>query len=206
AGLLLLLLAALLIGTGVAAGFYAYTSSHRAANAPTLTPAHSTPKPTHQSKTTPTPSPNIATTPTTPTTVPPNFPPVGGEHNGSSHNTTGGLTAPMSLSIRQNKGAISGNFIVNSPLQGSGSFTGSVTTTGRIQFTVHSNQVAAPLYFWGIVRADGSMQGNYCSLDRTNHCNPNAGGAGFWNAGPTSAPSSSVPSNDLQVVDKSRAL
>jgi len=200
-GLLLLLLAALLIGTGVAAGFFVYTSSHRTANAPTLTPAHPTPKPTHHPNTTPTPSPNIASTPTT---VPPAFPPVGGEHNGSIHNTTGGLTATMSLSIRQDKGAISGNFRVNSPLQGSGPFTGNVTTTSRIQFIVHSNQVAAPLYFWGTVQAGGSMQGNYCSLDRTNHCNPNAGGAGLWNAGPASTPSSSVPSNELQVINTSR--
>jgi serine/threonine protein kinase len=206
-GLLLLLLAALLIGTGVAAGFFAYTASHRAANAPTITPAHAAPKPTHHPKATPTPSPNIATTPTTPatpTTVPPAFPVVAGAHNGTIHNTTGGLTATMSLSIQQNKGTISGNFTVNSPLQGSGPFAGNVTTTGRIQFIVHSNQVTAPLYFWGTVQADGSMQGNYCSLDRTNHCNSNAGGAGYWSAGPAPTPSSSVPGNDLQVMNTGR--
>ena len=200
-GLLLLLLAALLIGTGVAAAFLAYTAGHRAANVPTLTPAHAVAKPTRHPKATPTPSPNIATTPTT---VPPAFPIVTGVHNGTVHNTSGGLAAPMSLSIQQHKGTISGNFTVNSPLQGSGPFTGNVTTTGRIQFTVHSNQVAAPLYFWGSVQADGSMQGNYCSLDSTNHCNPIAGGAGYWNAGPASTPSSSVPGNDFQLIDTGR--
>ncbi len=97
----------------------------------------------------------------------------------------------MSLSIQQSGGTISGNFTVDSPLQGSGPFTGNVTTSDRIQFVVNSNQVPAPLYFWGTVQADGSMQGNYCSLDSTNHCNPNAGGAGNWNAGPAS-PSASV--------------
>src|SRR6266567_2426012 len=133
-GLLLLLLAALLIGAGVAAGFFAYTSSHSAANTPTSTPAHPTPKPTHHPKATPTQQPTIASTPTTVTTVPG----VAGVHNGTIH---------------KNKGAIRGNFKVASPLQGSGPFKGNVTTTGRIQFIVHSNQVPAPLYFWGTVQA-----------------------------------------------------
>jgi eukaryotic-like serine/threonine-protein kinase len=205
-GLLLLLLAALLIGAGVAAGFFVYTSSHRTANVPTPTATHHpsaapTTKPTQHPKVTPTPPPTIASTPTS---VPPAFPVVVGVHNGTIHNTTGGLTATMSLSIQQNSGTINGNFRVNSPLQGSGPFTGSVTTTDRIQFIVHSSQVTAPLYFWGTVQTDGSMQGNYCSLDRTNHCNPNAGGAGYWNAGPASAPSSSTPGNDLLVIDTGR--
>jgi eukaryotic-like serine/threonine-protein kinase len=192
-GLVLLLLAALLIGASAAVAFFAYTSSHSAANAPTSTPAHPTPKPTHHPKATPTLQPTIASTPTTVTTVPPTFPGVAGVHNGTVHNTTGGLTAAMSLSIQQSGGSISGNFTVDSPLQGSGPFTGKVTTSDRIQFIVHSNQVPAPLYFWGTVQADGSMQGNYCSLDSTNHCNPNAGGAGNWNAGPATTSSSSMP-------------
>lgn len=194
--LVLLLLVALLLGASAAAGFFAYTSSHSAANAPTSTPAHPKPKPTHHPKATPTPQPTIASTPTTVTTVPPTFPAVAGVHNGTVHNTTGGLTATMSLSIQQSGGAISGNFKVDSPLQGSGPFTGNVTTSDRIQFIVHSNQVSAPLYFWGTVQADGSMQGNYCSLDSTNQCNPNAGGAGNWNAGPVSTPSSSMPGDE----------
>ncbi len=183
-GLVLLLLAALLIGASAAAGFFVYTSSHSAANAPTLTPARPTPKPTHHPKATPTLQPTLGSTPTTVTTVPPTFPAVAGVHHGTVHNTTGGLTAAMSLSIQQSGGTISGNFTVDSPLQGSGPLTGNVTTTDGIQFVVNSNQVPAPLYFWGIVQADGSMQGNYCSLDSTNQCNPTAGGAGNWNAGP----------------------
>jgi len=200
-GLVLLLLAALLIGAGIAAGFFAYTSSHSAANTPTSTPAHPTPKPTHHPKATPTLQPTIASTPTT---VPPAFPGVAGVHNGTIHNTTGGLTATMSLSIQQSGGTISGNFKVDSPLQGSGPFTGKVTTSDRIQFIVHSNQVPAPLYFWGTVQADGSMQGNYCSLDSTNQCNPNAGGAGNWNAGPATTSALPVPGNDLQVINTGR--
>ena len=202
-GLVLLLLAALLIGASAAAGFFVYTSSHSAANAPTLTPARPTPKPTHHPKATPTLQPTLGSTPTTVTTVPPTFPAVTGVHHGTVHNTTGGLTAAMSLSIQQSGGTISGNFTVDSPLQGSGPFTGDVTTTDRIQFIVHSNQVPAPLYFWGTVQADGSMQGNYCSLDATNQCNPNAGGAGNWNAGPVSTSSPSMPGNELQMANNS---
>ncbi len=201
-GLVLLLLAALLIGASAAAGFFAYTSSHSAANAPTSTPAHHpTPKPTHHPEATPTLQPTLGSTPTTVTTVPPAFPAVAGVHHGTVHNTTGGLTAAMSLSIQQSGGTISGNFTVDSPLQGSGPFTGNVTTSDRIQFVVNSNQVPAPLYFWGTVQADGSMQGNYCSLDATNHCNPNAGGAGNWNAGPATTSSLPVPGNELQMAN-----
>jgi serine/threonine protein kinase len=191
-GIVLLLLAALLIGAGVATAFFAYTGNHTVTSVATPTTTH---RPTTAQRATattvrPTPTPTVrptvAPTPTltpTPTPRPVTVPNVAGAHNGTVHNTTAGLTANISLSIKQNGQAISGYVTINSPLAGSGPLTGSVTNTGRVQFIDRSNQVSAPLYFWGTVQPDGSMSGNYCSLDATNHCNSSAGGAGYWNVG-----------------------
>jgi hypothetical protein len=89
----------------------------------------------------------------------------------------------MGLSIQQKagQGAISGYFTVNPPLTGNGNFTGSVTTKKYIQFVVAAYKTNSPLYFWGWVQADGSMQGDYCSLNKQNQCDPNAGASGTWN-------------------------
>ncbi len=175
--LLLSLLAALLIGLGIAAGFFASTASYPAANSstPTTTTVHFTPVPTARPTATPNPVPPTA------------FPNVNGVHKGAVHNTTaGGITANMSLSIQQKGGSINGSFTVDLPLLGSGPFTGSVTTSNHIQFTVQSNQVPAPLSFQGAVQSDGSMSGTYCSLDKTGRCSTAAGGGGTWNVGPSS--------------------
>lgn len=193
-GIVLLLLAALLIGAGVATAFFAYMGNHPVTSVPTPTTTHQPTTAQRATATTvrPTPTPTVqptATSAPTPTPTPAIFPNVAGVHNGTVHNTSGGLTANMSLSIQQSGQAISGYVTINSPLKGSGPLTGSVTNTGRVQFIDRSNQVPAPLYFWGTVQSDGSMQGNYCSLDQTNHCNPGAGGAGYWNVGPLVAES-----------------
>ena len=185
---ILVLLAVLLIGIGILAGFFAATAGDRTANSPmpTTTSALHTPapKPTHQLTATSVPPTPTARPTVAPTPVPPAYPRVSGVHNGTVNNTTGGVTANMSLSIQQNGGSITGSFRVDFPLIGSGPFTGSVTANNHIQFVVHSNQVAAPLSFQGIVQSGGSMRGTYCSLDQAGHCNPAAGGAGNWSVSP----------------------
>jgi len=174
---ILVLLAILLIGMGIVAGFFAATASDRTVNSPT-------PTITLQPTATPVPPTPTARPTVAPTPVPPAYPRVSGVHNGTVNNTTGGVTANMSLSIQQNGGGITGSFRVDFPLIGSGPLTGSVTANNHIQFVVHSNQVAAPLSFQGIVQSGGSMKGTYCSLDQAGHCNPAAGGAGNWSVSP----------------------
>jgi len=175
--LMLSLLAALLIGLGIAAGFFASTAGHPAVNSSTAT--------TPTTPTTPTLVPSARPTPTTNPVPPPAYPNVSGVHKGAVHNTTaGGITANMSLSIQQKGGSINGSFTVKLPLLGSGPFTGSVTTSNHIQFTVQSNQVPAPLSFQGTVQSDGSMSGTYCSLDKTGRCSTAAGGGGTWDVSP----------------------
>lgn len=194
-GVLLFLLATLLVG--LIAGILSYAASHSVANSPMPTHGPTVPivpvtaKPTQRATATPVPPTSTAQpTPTAaipspepPTPVSPIYPNVAGVHNGTVHNTTGGRTASMSLSIQQNGASISGYFTVGPPLQGSGPLTGGLDTARHISFTVHSTQIASPLSFAGTVQADGSMSGSYCSLDAANRCSPAAGGAGNWDVG-----------------------
>ena len=96
----------------------------------------------------------------------------------------------MSLAIKQkpNQGNISGSFTVNPPLVGDGNFGGTVNTVKYVQLTVQSYHGNAPLYFWGWVQADGSLAGNYCSVNSQNKCDPNAGASGTWHVAPAAGP------------------
>ena len=130
-----------------------------------------------------TPSPYPTSTPT-PTPVP--YPKVSGNYNGTIDDTTDNVTTGMALSIHQQSGQgnISGYFTINPPLVGSGTFTGTINTTQYIQFTVQAYKKNAPLHFWGWVQSDGSLKGDYCSLNNQNQCDPNAGASGTWDAAP----------------------
>jgi serine/threonine protein kinase len=203
--LLLPLLALLLVGVGVAAGFLASSVNHHpTANSPTpvqttptvkptlqptVTRVPATPRPTHQPTVPSIPPPARPTAPPHP--APPSIPNIAGVYNGSIHNTSAGGAASMALSIQQNGGTITGSFTVGSALLGSGSFTGSVSNNRHIQFTVHSNQVPAPLFFQGTVQSNGSISGTYCSLDAGGHCSAAAGGSGNWSVSPPSSPTGS---------------
>src|SRR5260221_9166722 len=91
----------------------------------------------------------------------------------------------MALSIQPQpgQGNISGHLTVHQPLSGSGPFTGTVNTSTDIQFTV-TGKNTSPLYFWGLVQSNGDLNGNYCSLNGQNQCDPRAGASGTWNAAP----------------------
>ncbi len=154
------------------------------------TPAHSaiaTPHPTAPT------APTVATPPSQPigaptpipTTPVSGLPMVAGSYRGTIHNTPGDITSTMSLTnIKQDGGKMSGYFALGPGLLGDGFFSGTVDTARRIQFTVPGAFGNGPLHFTGIVQADGSLTGDYCSLDQTNHCNPGAGGYGTWNVKP----------------------
>lgn len=167
-------------------------------NVPTPTPIVSSFPPTTPVATQPYPTPiatqPIVPTPTptptphpTPTPISSPYPKLAGAYNGTIVDTTPSpnITTRMYLSsIKQNKGSISGIFTVDAPLQGNGPFSGSVGTNKYIQFTVRGYNGNAPLYFWGFVQSNSSLQGQYCSLDSSGHCSANAGAGGYWNVGP----------------------
>jgi hypothetical protein len=115
-----------------------------------------------------------------PTPVP--IPGIGGSYNGTLDDTTANIVTGMALSIvqKQKQSSIKGSFTVNPPLVGSGNFKGTVNNKNYVQFTVDSYKGNAPLYFWGWVQSDGSLMGNYCSLNAHKQCDPNAGASGTW--------------------------
>jgi len=108
------------------------------------------------------------------------FPNVSGTYHGTIMNTTANVTARMSLSIQQNNASINGNFTVSQPLVGNNPFQGKVDAANHIQFTVEGLNGNAPLFFAGIVHADGSLSGSYCSLGANGQCSAAAGAGGTW--------------------------
>jgi hypothetical protein len=210
----LLVLAALAIGLGVVGAFWSYaggrsapspvatrvvqhkasataqsTAKSGAGTTPTATPTRHRAVP----PIVPTPTPTAIPTPTAnPTPVSPAYPQVGGTHYGSVHNTTAGINANMSVTLYQNRGSLSGNVVINPPLQGSGPIIyGLVQTNNNIQFTVQGYNGGAPLFFYGTVNSNGSMGGSYCSLDAsTQQCSAAAGGQGTWFVNASSGPGS----------------
>lgn len=117
--------------------------------------------------------------------APAGIPDVAGTYNGVIIDTLGPTRGTMSLSIQQRQGSINGTFTVGGGLEGSGPFTGNITNKNYIQFTVQTSRVN-PLFFTGFVQSNGSLAGNYCSLDSTGRCNTAAGGYGTWSVSPVS--------------------
>lgn len=163
------------------------------------TPVHSTivtPRRTASAVVT-APSQPIGTPTTSPTAPVPVLPMVVASYQGTIHNTPADVTSSMSLTnVKQDGGKISGQFLLGPGLLGDGSFTGTVDTAQRIQFTVPGVFGNGALHFSGIVQAGGSLTGNYCSLGQSNHCNSSAGGYGIWNVQPATSgqPATVLPS------------
>jgi serine/threonine protein kinase len=208
--LLILLLVILAIIAGVVGALLLPALyNHPTAKTPASTPvAHHhtvaavtpTPKPTATAK--PTQAPTVAPT-TPPTAVPsPNLGPiVSGVYNGQAHNTNANESASLTITFSENQGNLSGYVTISPPLVGSGPIiNGFVRNNGYVQFTVQGYHGNAPLFFWGTVSSNGNAQGQYCSLDRTGHCNANAGGQGTWWANPANNGTSDVPSRHDPVV------
>ncbi|HEY0752605.1 MAG TPA: protein kinase [Ktedonobacteraceae bacterium] len=151
---------------------------------PTSQPtAHPTTRPTSQPPSQPTSQPTSR--PTSRPTA--SVPALNSTYSGTIHDNNGSIDTNMSLQgITQNGQSIRGMFYVSQPLNGNGAFTGTVKSDSSVQFTVHSSDpgAAAPLFFSGKIQQDGSMSGQYCSLDATNHCNPAVGGYGTWSVRP----------------------
>src|SRR5690242_17112342 len=87
-------------------------------------------------------------------------------------------------SVVQNGSNFSGYFSVGPELLGSGSFNGTINGKGQLSFTVQGYRGNAPLLFTGSMQPNGDLTGDYCSVDQTGHCNPNAGGSGTWHVSP----------------------
>jgi eukaryotic-like serine/threonine-protein kinase len=202
-GAILLLLLALLIGGAASAILLPSLAGHHG-NTSTITPTarvqHKvTPSPVATHKATPSPGPGKTPSPSPSPNPVSGYPKVAGTYNGTIVDTltNPSTSAPMSLSIHQNSGSISGSFTVSPPLIGSNSFSGFVTNKNYIQFLVQGSQGNPPLLFTGSVQQNGTMSGNYCSYVN-NHCDYGSGGHGTWSVTSSSPGSGSslVPSNN----------
>ncbi|GAC1430987.1 MAG: hypothetical protein NVS4B1_08820 [Ktedonobacteraceae bacterium] len=194
---LLALIAGITFGTRWFEGLqFGQASSATATPKLKATVSHTTPvvtaTPTTRSIATPTTAPPTATAGTTPqpTTAPPIYPILGKTYGGQVTNTlvTPNVTAPIVLSnIAQNDASISGHLDIQSTaLQGSGNFTGTVSTNKTIQFVVASFAGHDPLAFTGTIQPNGSISnGTYCGINANGSCDY-AQGHGTWYTNPPS--------------------
>jgi|GEM_PF-5525531 len=134
------------------------------------------------------------------------YPNVAGTYAGAINDKTGAITTSMGLSIQQSEGTIGGLFTVGSRLVGSGPFTGAINPAKNLQFTVEGYHGNAPLFFSGSVQSDGSLAGNYCSLDSNAHCNTRTGASGTWKVLKTKAANSGVTPTSTPSPAKTAAL
>jgi serine/threonine protein kinase len=109
-------------------------------------------------------------------------PAIAGAYSGPLHNTRANIYATMTLAIQQKQEAINGDFTVGEPLLGNGRFTGTIDATKHIRFLVRSADTQAPILFWGALQPNGSLGGNYCSVNKNLQCDLQAGGRGVWSA------------------------
>ncbi len=192
---LLALIAGVVFGTGWFKGqHFGQTVSVTATAKPIVTATHTTPVVTATTLTTPQPSATADTTSqaaTPQSTIPPVYPVLGKLYNGQVTNTfvTPNESAPMELrNIVQSGGNITSGYFYVAPghdLQGSGNFTGIVSTNKTIQFTVQETGIL-PLLFTGTIGADGSMSGIYYASNPDNSRNYTQG-HGTWFTNPPSS-------------------
>ncbi len=117
--------------------------------------------------------------------IPTPYPVLATTYNGTIHDIPVNIATNMSLTgIRQSEGNITGNFTVGIGLRGSGSFRGMITATKHIQFTVIDDTGRAILSFDGDMQSDGTIAGNYCSLDQEGRCSSRYG---LWTVAPASS-------------------
>jgi serine/threonine protein kinase len=161
---------ALLIAIIVGASFLTYTishGSHPAASAPTLL-----------QKSTPSSSPT-ATVTSTPVRQPGAYPGIGASYSGTIYDIASSTSTIMSLTgIQQNLGNFNGHF---TGLTTNGSFTGNITLTRHIHFSLVDSTGHTLIAFDGAMQSDGNLSGNYCRVNQRGQC---SGDYGIWSVGP----------------------
>jgi serine/threonine protein kinase len=87
------------------------------------------------------------------------------------------------IGIRQKQGKISGYLIVNSNLQESGPFSGTIDTIRHLKFTVRGSGGQPILFFEGTVQSMTSLSGDYyhCGHSQVGRCLRTTSGYGIWN-------------------------
>jgi hypothetical protein len=105
-------------------------------------------------------TPQSSCTPAPPTGVSPSYPKVARFYTGTIYDIPDNLTTGMSLTgIQQQQGNLCGSF---TGLDEIGTFKGSITADGHIQFVVTDQAGQVLLTFDGLIQPDGTLAGSYC--------------------------------------------
>ncbi|GAC1389664.1 MAG: hypothetical protein NVS4B11_32390 [Ktedonobacteraceae bacterium] len=154
--LLAFLALAVIVGVVLSIGYYK-VSTQTAASVP-------------QQSTLPTIVGNAGSTPTSDV-----YPNVVGPYSGTVHDLATNETTQMTLTgITQNNSNVTGYFI---GLHDAEQFTGVLDTSRHFLFTVKRATSQLPLFFNGVVRQDGNIVGDYCTVDKAGQC---VGDYGVW--------------------------
>lgn len=107
----------------------------------------------------PTPDP---TQPPAPSPTQPTYSNIVGTYSGQIQNRTYStwVTASLTITFNQNGGNLGGYCTVRSPLVGSGSLSGTISTDGKVYFTVYISADGIDLYFSDSI-SGGYLQGSY---------------------------------------------
>lgn len=174
-----IVLALVAVGSGLVYGSNWFSlAGHRYAVATAIpTAVRSIPRPTPHPTPHPTESPKPAIV----------YPSLAGSYSGSiaDQQTSPPTNTTITLSnIQQQNGTIYGTLSLGPGLEGDGSFTGSVSSGGTIQFTVPGLYGHLPLLFQGTIQPNGTISGisgTYCSYnENSGQCDHSAGGYGSW--------------------------
>ncbi len=118
----------------------------------------------------------ITPTPTAPTII---YPTIANSYGGEVADRLANVTTPLFLrNIQQNQASFHGLF---SGLGLAGPFTGSVTPSGHLQFSVSIQGGNSTLAFTGDIKVGGDWTGSYKVLDQRGQW---TGESGLWNASP----------------------
>lgn len=105
-------------------------------------------------------TPKSSCTPVPLTAVSPSYPKLAKLYTGTIYDIPTDLITAMSLTgMQQQQGNLCGSF---TGLNETGTFIGSITTDGHIQFVVTGQAGQALLTFDGLMQPDGTLAGNYC--------------------------------------------
>ena len=107
------------------------------------------------------PTPKPSCTPAPAPAISSSYPKLAGLYTGTIYGIPTDLVTEMSLTgIQQKQGNLCGSF---TGLNETGTFKGSITTDGHIQFVVTGQAGQVLLTFDGLVQPDGTLDGSYCS-------------------------------------------
>jgi hypothetical protein len=104
------------------------------------------------------------------------YPTLAHTYTGTLHDLLTNVTTTLTLThIQQRNEQISGTF---AGLHTHGALTGVLDTSRHLFFTVSGRP---PLFFDGAIRSDGTLVGNYCTIDAAGQC---VGNYGIWSLAP----------------------